>query len=183
MAAFVTSAAYAQAPHPEERSACAASRRGRGGPGRLCWRSLLPHFQPDTRPTSGLESPRPRGVAPVIRVCYFPQAPASAACATPMRKPCTPEELDALSGIPMTAEEYRLARRVPRITSLRRALQLSEEAFFETYRIPAETVRDRESERSEPDVLGRVLLVLIARAPQEVARILAWPGDGPVPRG
>jgi putative transcriptional regulator len=78
---------------------------------------------------------------------------------------------------PMTDEEFRRARKVPRIKTLRRALALTQEEFAARYHIPLETVRDWEQGRSEPDQPARAYLTVIARDPEGVRRALeAKPG-------
>jgi putative transcriptional regulator len=43
---------------------------------------------------------------------------------------------------PMTAEQLKNAKRIPRIRTLRRALRLTQEEFAARYHIPAGTLRD-----------------------------------------
>jgi putative transcriptional regulator len=43
---------------------------------------------------------------------------------------------------PMTPDQLRLVRRVPRIKTLRRALALTQQEFAARYRIPIGTLRD-----------------------------------------
>ena len=52
---------------------------------------------------------------------------------------------------PMTEAELRNAKRVPRVKTIRRALQLTQEEFAARYHIPLGTLRDWEQGRSEPD--------------------------------
>jgi putative transcriptional regulator len=52
---------------------------------------------------------------------------------------------------PMTTEELREARRVPRVKTLRRALGLTQQEFAARYQIPLGTLRDWEQGRTEPD--------------------------------
>ena len=78
---------------------------------------------------------------------------------------------------PMTDDEFRRARKVPRIKTLRRALALTQEEFVARYHIPLGTLRDWEQGRSEPDPLARAYLTVIARDPEGVRRALeAKPG-------
>jgi len=78
---------------------------------------------------------------------------------------------------PMTPEELRTARRVPRVKTLRRALGLTQEEFAARYHIPLGTLRDWEQGRSEPDQPARAYLTVIARDPEGVRRALeAKPG-------
>lgn len=74
---------------------------------------------------------------------------------------------------PMTDEELRTARRVPRIRSLRRALGLTQEEFAARYHIPLGTLRDWEQGRTEPDQPARAYLKAIAGDPEAVRRALA----------
>lgn len=78
---------------------------------------------------------------------------------------------------PMTEEEFRRARKVPRAKTLRRALGLTQEEFAGRYHIPVGTLRDWEQGRSEPDQPARAYLTVIARDPEGVRRALeAKPG-------
>ncbi len=95
---------------------------------------------------------------------------------TPMR-PMTEEEIEAAAAAdpdarPMTAEELRTARRVPRIKTLRRALNLTQQEFATRYHIPLGTLRDWEQGRTEPDQPARAYLKVIARDPEGVRRAL-----------
>jgi len=73
---------------------------------------------------------------------------------------------------PMTPEELRKARRVPRVKTLRRALGLTQGQFSLRYQIPIGTLRDWEQGRTEPDHPARAYLRVIAREPDRVHRIL-----------
>jgi putative transcriptional regulator len=61
-------------------------------------------------------------------------------------------------------------RRVPRVKTLRRALDLTQEEFSSCYGIPLGTLRDWEQGRSEPDQPARAYLAVIAADPKNVAR-------------
>jgi putative transcriptional regulator len=76
---------------------------------------------------------------------------------------------------PMTAEELRRAKRVPRVKTLRRALGFTQEEFAARYQIPIGTLRDWEQGRTEPDQPARAYLKVIAREPEQVHRILNAP--------
>jgi putative transcriptional regulator len=76
---------------------------------------------------------------------------------------------------PMTEEELRTARRVPRIKTLRRALGLTQEEFAARYHVPLGTLRDWEQGRTEPDLPTRAYLTVIARDPEGVRRALEAP--------
>jgi DNA-binding transcriptional regulator YiaG/superfamily II DNA or RNA helicase len=71
---------------------------------------------------------------------------------------------------PMTPEELRTARRVPRVKTLRRALGLTQQEFAARYRIPLGTLRDWEQGRTEPDQPARAYLGVIARDPEGARR-------------
>jgi putative transcriptional regulator len=73
---------------------------------------------------------------------------------------------------PMTAEELRKAKRVPRVKTLRRALGLTQEEFAARYQIPIGTLRDWEQGRAEPDQPARAYLKVIAHDPERVHRML-----------
>jgi putative transcriptional regulator len=73
---------------------------------------------------------------------------------------------------PMTPEELRTARRVPRARTLRRALGLTQEEFAARYQIPLGTLRDWEQGRAEPDQPARAYLKAIAGDPEAVRRAL-----------
>ena len=94
----------------------------------------------------------------------------------PMRE-MTEEEIHAAAmsdpdARPMTEEEFRKARPVPRVKTLRRALHLTQEEFASRFRIPLETVRDWEQRRSEPDQIAQAYLWVIANDPEAVERAL-----------
>jgi putative transcriptional regulator len=74
---------------------------------------------------------------------------------------------------PMTPEQLRNAKRVPRSKSLRRALGLTQEEFSARYHIPVGTLRDWEQGRSQPDAPARAYLTVIAGDPEGAARTLA----------
>jgi putative transcriptional regulator len=73
---------------------------------------------------------------------------------------------------PMTEEEWDAAPLVPRVTTIRRALKLSQEEFAARFHIPAGTLRDWEQGRCEPDAAARAYLRVIAREPEVVRRAL-----------
>jgi putative transcriptional regulator len=73
---------------------------------------------------------------------------------------------------PMTPEELRKARRVPRTKTLRRALRLTQEEFAARFRIPLGTLRDWEQGRCVPDQPARAYLTVIATDPEGVQRAL-----------
>jgi putative transcriptional regulator len=98
----------------------------------------------------------------------FPEAP--------MRS-MTEEEIEQAAAAdpdarPMSAEELRTARRVPRVKTLRRALGITQQEFAARYHIPLGTLRDWEQGRTEPDQPARAYLTVIARDPEGVLRAL-----------
>jgi len=74
---------------------------------------------------------------------------------------------------PVTPEQLRTARRVPRAKTLRRALALTQEEFSVRYHIPLGTLRDWEQGRCQPDQPARAYLAVIAHDPEGVKRALA----------
>jgi len=95
---------------------------------------------------------------------------------TPMR-PMTDAEIAAAAAAdpdsrPMTPEELRTARRVPRVKTLRRALGMTQEEFAMRYHIPLGTLRDWEQGRSEPDQPAKAYLRAIAGDPAAVLHAL-----------
>jgi putative transcriptional regulator len=74
---------------------------------------------------------------------------------------------------PLTPKQLKAMRRVPRIKTLRRVLQLTQEEFSRRYHIPIGTLRDWEQGRSEPDAPARALLKVIATDPDGVMKALA----------
>lgn len=74
---------------------------------------------------------------------------------------------------PMTGEQLRTVRRVPRAKTLRRALALTQEEFAARYHIPIGTLRDWELGRCTPDQPARTCLTVIAHDPEGVKRALA----------
>jgi putative transcriptional regulator len=95
---------------------------------------------------------------------------------TPMRKMSEAEIVAAAEtdpdARPMTVDQLRSVRRVPRIKTLRRALSLTQEEFAARYHIPLGTLRDWEQGRCEPDQPARAYLTVIARDPEGVLRTL-----------
>lgn len=72
---------------------------------------------------------------------------------------------------PLTAEDMQRMRRVPRVRQLRRLLGLSQEAFAQRYRIPAETVSDWEDGCTVPDEAAEAYISVIWRYPDLVAGV------------
>ena len=73
---------------------------------------------------------------------------------------------------PLTEEDFKRMKRVPRAKTIRRALGLSQEEFAARYQIPLSTLRDWEEGRAEPDVAARAYLKVIAREPKVVRKAL-----------
>ncbi len=93
-------------------------------------------------------------------------------------RPMTDAEISAAAAAdpdarPMTAEKLAMARRIPRIKTLRRALGLTQDEFATRYHIPLGTLRDWEQGRAEPDQPARAYLKVIAADPERVSRNLA----------
>jgi putative transcriptional regulator len=72
----------------------------------------------------------------------------------------------------MTAEQLANARRVPRVTTLRRALRMTQEQFAAEFHIPIGTLRDWEQGRTEPDATARAYLRAIAGNAEAVSKAL-----------
>lgn len=94
----------------------------------------------------------------------------------PMRH-MTEEEIHAAASSdpdarPMTEAELSNAKRVPRIKTMRRALQLTQEEFAARYHIPLGTLRDWEQGRSEPDQTAKAYLKVIAANPEAIYQAL-----------
>jgi putative transcriptional regulator len=74
---------------------------------------------------------------------------------------------------PITPDQFRVGRRVPRTKTLRRALRLTQEEFAARYHIPLGTLRDWEQGRCDPDQPARAYLTVIAHDPEGVKRALS----------
>ena len=73
---------------------------------------------------------------------------------------------------PLTERRLAELRPVPRVKTLRRALDLTQEEFAARYHIPLGTLRDWEQGRTEPDQPARSYLTVIAHDPDGVRRAL-----------
>jgi putative transcriptional regulator len=73
---------------------------------------------------------------------------------------------------PLTKEDFRRMKRVPRVKIIREALRLTQEEFAARYHIPIGTLRDWEQERKVPDQTARAYLKVVAREPEVVRRAL-----------
>ena len=97
----------------------------------------------------------------------------------PMRS-MTDEEISAAAQAdpdarPMTEDELKTARRVPRVKTMRRALGITQEEFAIRYHVPLGTLRDWEQGRTEPDQPTKAYLTVIAHDPEGVRRALLPP--------
>lgn len=73
---------------------------------------------------------------------------------------------------PATKAQLARARRVPSVRALRQQLKLTQEEFAARFHLPLGTVRDWEQGAHRPDKAAQVLLTVIARNPDAVARAL-----------
>jgi putative transcriptional regulator len=73
---------------------------------------------------------------------------------------------------PATAAQLAKARRVPVVRALRKKLKLTQQEFSARFHLPLGTVRDWEQGTHRPDKAAQVLLTVIARNPDAVARAL-----------
>ena len=74
---------------------------------------------------------------------------------------------------PLTPDDFKRMKRIPRAKIVRRALGLTQEEFSARFRIPLGTLRDWEQGAAEPDSCARAYLTVIAREPETVCRALA----------
>ena len=77
-----------------------------------------------------------------------------------------------LDAAPATEAQLARARRVPTVRALRTRLNLTQEEFAARFHLPLGTVRDWEQGAHRPDKAAQVLLTVIARDPDAVARAL-----------
>jgi putative transcriptional regulator len=73
---------------------------------------------------------------------------------------------------PATKAQLARARRVPSVRALRQKLDLTQEEFAARFHLPLGTVRDWEQGAHRPDKAAQVLLTVIAKDPEAVARAL-----------
>jgi putative transcriptional regulator len=73
---------------------------------------------------------------------------------------------------PATKAQLARARRVPTVRALRQKLDLTQEQFAARFHLPLGTVRDWEQGAHRPDKAAQVLLTIIAKDPDAVARAL-----------
>ncbi len=74
--------------------------------------------------------------------------------------------------LPATRAQLARARRVPTVRALRAKLNLTQEEFAARFHLPLGTVRDWEQGAHRPDKAAQVLLTIIAKDPDAVARAL-----------
>lgn len=73
---------------------------------------------------------------------------------------------------PATQAQLARARRIPSVRALRLKLRLTQEGFAARFHLPLGTVRDWEQGAHRPDKAAQVLLTVIAKDPDAVARAL-----------
>jgi putative transcriptional regulator len=73
---------------------------------------------------------------------------------------------------PATEAQLARARRLPSVRALRKRLNLTQEEFAARFHLPLGTVRDWEQGAHRPDRAAQVLLRVIAKDPDAVARAL-----------
>jgi putative transcriptional regulator len=73
---------------------------------------------------------------------------------------------------PATKAQLARVRRVPTVRALRTKLNLTQEEFAARFHLPLGTVRDWEQGAHRPDKAAQVLLTVISRDPDAVARAL-----------
>ena len=73
---------------------------------------------------------------------------------------------------PATEAQLERARRLPTVRALRKKLNLTQEEFAARFHLPLGTVRDWEQGACRPDQAARVLLTVIEKDPDGVARAL-----------
>ena len=74
--------------------------------------------------------------------------------------------------LPASEAQLARARRVPIVRALRKKLNLTQEEFAARFHLPLGTVRDWEQGAHRPDKAAQVLLTVIERDPEAVARAL-----------
>jgi putative transcriptional regulator len=76
------------------------------------------------------------------------------------------------NSLPATEAQLARAHRVPSVRALRQKLRLTQEEFAARFHLPLGTVRDWEQGAHRPDKAAQVLLTVIAKDPDAVARAL-----------
>jgi putative transcriptional regulator len=69
---------------------------------------------------------------------------------------------------PLTPEDFKRMKRIPRVKIIRRALGLTQEEFSDRFHIPIGTLRDWEQGVAEPDSCAKAYLTVIAHNPKAV---------------
>jgi putative transcriptional regulator len=88
---------------------------------------------------------------------------------------CEPSDRTDRDAQPVTESDPKSTKGAPHVKLIRRSLELTQEEFAARYRIPLGTLRDWEQGRSEPDQANRAYLLVIARDPHYVNRVLNQP--------
>jgi putative transcriptional regulator len=73
---------------------------------------------------------------------------------------------------PLTEEQLARARRMPTVRALRLRLNMTQEEFAAKFHLPLGTIRDWEQGAHRPDKAAQVLLKVIEKDPDAVARAL-----------
>jgi putative transcriptional regulator len=73
---------------------------------------------------------------------------------------------------PATEEQLQGARRMPTVRALRKKLNMTQEEFAARFHLPLGTIRDWEQGAHRPDQAAQVLLTVIEKDPNGVARAL-----------
>ena len=74
--------------------------------------------------------------------------------------------------LPASETQLARARRAPDVRALRKKLNLTQAEFASRFHLPLGTVRDWEQGAHRPDRAAQILLTVIARNPDAVARAL-----------
>lgn len=74
--------------------------------------------------------------------------------------------------LPATKSQLARARRIPTVRALRMKLNLTQQEFAARFHLPLGTVRDWEQGAHRPDKAAQVLLTVISKDPDAVARAL-----------
>jgi len=103
--------------------------------------------------------------------------PRRTAISSGITKAITNEALEAAAredrdAPPLTESDPKGMKGAPQARVIRRSLELTQGEFAARYHIPLGTLRDWEQGRSEPDQATRAYLLLIARDPDHVNRVL-----------
>jgi putative transcriptional regulator len=75
-------------------------------------------------------------------------------------------------GRPLTPDDFKRMKRIPRAKIIRRALGLTQEEFAARFHIPLGTLRDWEQGAAEPDQAARAYLTVIAHNAKAVTDAL-----------